>query len=174
MRRPVKSTGFTLIELMVTIAVLAIIVSIAAPAMGDFIVRQRVSSRASELLSTLALARMEAIKLNSKVVVLPVGNGSDGWNSGWCVGPGNIANCQDSNVSRRFEAQSSATISSDYLLSSNKLTFRRDGTLASGLSARPFKISSPQLKANGTDARCIDLNAVGRATIREIGRDASC
>ncbi|WP_160288998.1 GspH/FimT family pseudopilin [Pseudomonas knackmussii] len=173
MSRSKEMAGFTLIELMVTIAVLAILISIAAPSMSDFVTRQRIGSQATELLSTLAAARAEATKRNANIVVLPASSGANGWVSGWCFGPASITNCQDTSTIQHYDAMSGVEISSDYQLSANKLTFRRDGSLLSGLSARPFKVNAPS-SSSVTDARCIDINAVGRATVRSVARDTSC
>jgi type IV fimbrial biogenesis protein FimT len=173
MSRPKEMAGFTLIELMVTIAVLAILISIAAPSMGDFITRQRISGQTTDLVASLAMARAEAAKRNANIVVLPAAGGADGWSSGWCVGPSSIANCQDGNVIQHYDATSGIQITSAYQLSANKLTFRRDGSLLSGLSANPFKINA-SAASSVPDARCIDINAVGRATVRSITRDTSC
>ena len=56
-----SSSGFTLIELMVTIAVLAIIVSIAAPSISTQLANQRVKSTASTLENALKEAKAESI-----------------------------------------------------------------------------------------------------------------
>jgi prepilin-type N-terminal cleavage/methylation domain-containing protein len=48
--------GFTLIELMVTVAMLAILASLAAPSFADAIRRQRVESMREEMLASIALA----------------------------------------------------------------------------------------------------------------------
>ena len=55
------SSGFTLIELMVTIAVLAIIVGIAAPSISTQLANQRVKSTASTLENALKEAKAESI-----------------------------------------------------------------------------------------------------------------
>ena len=56
-----SSSGFTLIELMVTIAVLAIIVSIAAPSISTQLANQRVKSTAAILESALKEAKVESV-----------------------------------------------------------------------------------------------------------------
>ncbi len=56
-----NSSGFTLIELMVTIAVLAIIVSIAAPSISNQLANQRVKSTAATLANALKEAKVESI-----------------------------------------------------------------------------------------------------------------
>ena len=55
------SSGFTLIELMVTIAVLAIIVSIAAPSISTQLANQRVKSTTATLANALKEAKAESI-----------------------------------------------------------------------------------------------------------------
>lgn len=62
-----KSTGFTLVELMVSIAILAILASIAAPAMQNMIVQSRLTSQTNELIGAVQFARGEAIKRNQSI-----------------------------------------------------------------------------------------------------------
>lgn len=169
-----SSKGFTLIELMVAVALLAVIVSLAAPAMGDFLVRQRVVSQASELTLAMALARSEAVKSNARVVVLPATASSTGWSDGWCVGPASIANCSESAVIRHFSAKSGVNITSSNLASPHRIIFLRDGTRGFGSGIPSLKVSSPQLKATATDARCITLNPQGRAAVQNIDKDSAC
>lgn len=64
------SSGFTLIELMVTIAVLAIIVSIAAPNISTQLANQRVKSTASVIESALKEAKAESIIRRQNVSVV--------------------------------------------------------------------------------------------------------
>ncbi len=64
-----SSSGFTLIELMVTIAVLAIIVSIAAPNISTQLANQRVKSTASTLENALKEAKAESIIRRQNVMV---------------------------------------------------------------------------------------------------------
>jgi type IV fimbrial biogenesis protein FimT len=61
--------GFTLIELMVTIAVIALLAAVAAPAMVTLMNSNRLSSSAGELTAALQLARAEAIRRSAAVTV---------------------------------------------------------------------------------------------------------
>jgi type IV fimbrial biogenesis protein FimT len=72
------NTGFTLIELMTVVAVLAITLSIAVPSMQRTISNTRLRAEASRLFSALTLARSEAIGRNALVSVCPSTFGSDG------------------------------------------------------------------------------------------------
>lgn len=172
-----EQRGFSLIELIVTMIVLAIAASIALPNLTQFIVRQRVSGQASELLNALAYARSEASKINNNVVVIPATNAASGWSNGWCVGPSSLADCNNNNaaVLKNYPAVAgNVSITSPYLQATNKLTFRRDGTLLSGLSAQSFKITSESLEASDNAARCITLNALGKASMTKVNRDDDC
>ena len=60
-QRPMSSAGFTLIELMITIAVLAIIASIAAPNISSQLANQRVKSTTTTIESALKEAKAESI-----------------------------------------------------------------------------------------------------------------
>ncbi|CAP51017.1 prepilin-type N-terminal cleavage/methylation domain-containing protein [Xanthomonas campestris pv. campestris] len=68
--------GFTLIELMVTVAVLAIVLAVAVPAFGTLIRSSRLTSNANEVVAALQLARSEAVRQNSLVAVCRSDNGS--------------------------------------------------------------------------------------------------
>ena len=60
-----RTSGFTLMELMVTLALAAIIVGLAIPNMRDFIRNNRLTGAANDLLHSLQVARTEAIKRQS-------------------------------------------------------------------------------------------------------------
>jgi type IV fimbrial biogenesis protein FimT len=83
--------GFTLIELMVTIAILAIAISLAAPSFSSMLRDNRIATISSELQAALQFARSEAIKRRLNVVVCrrnalgtACENGTD-WGAGWLV-----------------------------------------------------------------------------------------
>lgn len=64
--RPHSAQGVTLIELMVTVAVLAIVLGIGVPSFRGLILQQRISSSANEVLVGLASTRSEAIRRNTR------------------------------------------------------------------------------------------------------------
>ena len=84
--------GVTLIELLVTLAVGAIIIAIGVPAVSDFFATNRMSAASNDLVSSLHLARSEAIKRGTPTrlcataewdaefpVCDPDGSLADGW-----------------------------------------------------------------------------------------------
>jgi type IV fimbrial biogenesis protein FimT len=80
-----STRGFTLIELMVTIAIMSIMVAIGFPSFQTMIASNRLTSTTNAMVSTLQLARMEALKQHEAVVIKPKGDVPDGWAGGWYV-----------------------------------------------------------------------------------------
>ncbi|MCD9005136.1 GspH/FimT family pseudopilin [Luteimonas sp. XNQY3] len=81
--------GFTLVELMVTVAVIAILSAVAVPAMTGLINRSRISGLTGEVVSALQLARSEAVRRNARVTLCPSADGLTCTNSvdwaGWII-----------------------------------------------------------------------------------------
>jgi type IV fimbrial biogenesis protein FimT len=66
-----KQRGVTLIELLVTISIAAILLALGVPSMGDFLRSNRVSGATNDLAAMLYLARSEAVKRGANVTVCP-------------------------------------------------------------------------------------------------------
>jgi type IV fimbrial biogenesis protein FimT len=71
-----KQTGFTLIELMFTIVVLAVLLGIGVPNFRDFVRNSRMSSAANDLVTDFNLARSESVKRRVPVTLCKSQNGT--------------------------------------------------------------------------------------------------
>ncbi|WP_311221645.1 MULTISPECIES: GspH/FimT family pseudopilin [unclassified Acidovorax] len=77
-----RNAGFTLIELMVTIAIAAVLMTLAAPSFVSFLRNSELTSTTNSLVAAIGAARTEAMKRNFSAFVQPK---SGGWISGWVV-----------------------------------------------------------------------------------------
>ena len=87
-----KQHGVTLIELMVTISVLAVLTALAAPSFTPLIERWRVRGAVEDLQTTLYHARSEAIKRGGGVTITAI---DDDWSKGWTVEDANDEEVQN-------------------------------------------------------------------------------
>ena len=81
-------SGFTLIELMVTVTIRAILVSIAVPAMTSFMNSNRLTNHTSALRQAIQYARSEAVSKNQNVSICASSDGTTctgAWNQRWIV-----------------------------------------------------------------------------------------
>lgn len=83
-----KSSGFTLVELMMTLVVLAILLGVGVPSFNSVMLNVRTSALTTDITSALNLARSEAITRSARVDVCPSSNGTGctgSWTDGWIV-----------------------------------------------------------------------------------------
>ncbi len=83
-------SGFTLIELMITITIFAILMATAAPSLIDVVLGNKLSAYANSLVASTLTARSEAIKRNAVITLCVSTDGATcattgGWEQGWIV-----------------------------------------------------------------------------------------
>jgi type IV fimbrial biogenesis protein FimT len=156
-----SSPGFTLIELMVVVAIVAVLAAVGAPSFRDMLLNQRLASAAQSFNSALSLARMEAIQRARPVEVAALA-GSD-WSGGWIVRTGDDESLQ---TLRRFERLSQGVSVDTTLGGGFAQGLRYDGNGFSRQTSRAgFSAGCLTLKAETGRRASIIVSASGRAKV---------
>ncbi|MBF0339650.1 MAG: GspH/FimT family pseudopilin [Magnetococcales bacterium] len=135
--------GFTLVEMLISLAIVAILVTLGLPYMQDMVLNQQVKNAISDLQFSLLHARSEAIKRNANVSVIPTGGN---WQNGWTVQFG-------ATVLKTQDAYAKLTITGQ----AGSITYQRSGRLTA--TAADFKVH-----VNGNirvAMRCLVIGANG-------------
>jgi type IV fimbrial biogenesis protein FimT len=169
-----KSLGVTLIELIVTISIAAILMGIAIPSFSSIINSTRLTTYANALVTSLNLARSEAVKRGVQISVKREGSTDNNWDSGWSI-------FTDLNGNGALDAAD--TLLKTYPSLTNGFTLRTGTTgyqafaayLPSGLSLNSngdtFRLCDSS--ADTKNSRAIEINALGRPRTSE-GTVLSC
>lgn len=148
-----KANGFTLLELMITLAIVVILATTAVPSFWQTIQNNRATTQANELTTAINTARSEASKRGQRVRVCPsrdgatCDNGND-WTIGWIV-------LRDDNdeVIRVWDALPPTA----NLTGNGHVVYRPVGDV---LAARAFDLFFDGCQ--GEQRRTIQVNAAGR------------
>ncbi len=154
-----RNSGFTLLEALITVAVLSILVALAVPSFKEMMDRNAVTSAANSLLSSVLMARSEAVKREQRVVIAR--QGSD-WKS-WQV-------FTDANNNHTYDSGTDELIAEH--ASNEGLSFSKIGNLGNFLSFSPRGRASLQaddgLKiAKGSHTRYLCFSTTGRPRVQE-------
>lgn len=177
-----SEAGFTLVELMITLVIAAIVLTQAVPSFMATVQNNRLVTFTNNLVSDINLARSEAVKRGSRVVLCrsadpsaaaPVcGGTANTWTTGWLVfadaDSSGTFTAGDTLVRVGMPVTSNTTIISNGV-ANNNLEYNGDGTTNEGGGTGVFTLCDSRGAGNG---RQIQVNAMGRPQLVK-GSDAT-
>jgi type IV fimbrial biogenesis protein FimT len=137
------------VEALTVVAVIAVLAAIALPSLANVLASQRLRAAGTDLMSSLLLARSEAIKRNAQVEVTPRNAGD--WKSGWRV----ATVVTDEQVDRK----EALGVRVDVSVAPASIVYERNGRLGvAGFVQVEFRDSENHA---GVQARCVMIDPSG-------------
>ncbi len=155
-------SGFSLIELIVTMTIAGVLMSLAAPSFVNFVKNNRLSSQANGLMADLAFARSEAVKRGANIIICRASDpfnactGSAGpWSTGWIVidGAGQVLRLHEA-----LDGQNTLTATGTL---ADQTAYTNTGLITLG-AAESFSLCDDRPPSY---ARLIQISITGRAAI---------
>ena len=183
-----RIAGFTLIELIVTLVLAAIVLTVAVPSFQDSIRNNRRATQANDLISALNLARSEAITRAQLVTICRSSNQAScaagaNWEDGWIVfvdsntAAGDTTGVLDASeepplrVYRGLSGGNTLRVNTNF---TNYFSYKADGqSRGSNGSALGGKLSLCD-DQGATEARYVTINSTGRMQVRDYQAGDSC
>ena len=141
-----RQRGFTLTELLISLAVLGVLGAVAAPGMSKLIDNQRVRGASTDLFTALMRTRSEAIRRNTEVTLVPVTAGK--WEQGWSIP-------DPTNSGVTFESH--GAVPKAVISGPDSVVYLGNGRIK-GASAPRFDLSGGEERSR----RCIKVDLSGR------------
>ena len=174
-----RQNGFSMTELMVVVALVAILMAIGVPSFRYVTNANRLSAEVNGLLGDLMFARGEAIKQGLPVLVCTSAEGATcagttTWEAGWitCVDTNANGTCGSLLRVQTSFVSSKDTLRPDAASNANLISFGREG-FATGLGAgATFTLHTTP--SNSTWTRCLQITVVGMLTVTNHVSNAAC
>lgn len=155
--------GFTVIEMLVTMMIVAVLLALAVPMFQDFMDRGRLVSAADSLVADLQLARTEAIRNNQNVMVsFQSGNG-------WCYGlivSGTACNCSVTGAASAGYCSLKRVASTDFnsvtIPNASAITFASNQTGFDPVRGTALNAGEVTLESTGGRQAKVSLALLGR------------
>lgn len=163
-----QRNGFTLIEMMMTIAIAVILLLIAVPSFQQLLITNRITTQTNNLVSDLAVARSEAIKRGARVAVCRTNSGTN-CVTGAAWGDGRLVFI-DGSTAGTVDGTDTVLRYSEPL--SNALTLVPQGTFSSAYiqytaTGTATPTGTLRLCKSGYKGRDITISTTGRVTSQE-------
>lgn len=183
--RKAAGRGFTLIELMVTLVLLAVMLTLAAPSFLTFQRNAELTSTANSYVAALSAARAEAMKRQLRAFVIP-GDGSSAstnWATGWVVyvdtntsatAGSLLPDSSDTIITKQGPMPSTVAVNSSSFVDGSSAYVMFNGSGFMALVGSAFSTDRSIELGNGTEIRRVIASPSGRLRVcKTTGTDCS-
>jgi len=148
-------SGLTLIELLVTLAVLSILIAVAAPNFTNISSGNKLTAEVNGFVGALAYARSEAVTRNTTVTVAAVPGTPTKWENGWTIKVGTVP------LRESGAMPPNVVVTNSNPTSLTPIDFRGDGSSAlNNISIKLCDVNNPGANKEPN----IDISSTGRTT----------
>ncbi|TWO69168.1 prepilin-type N-terminal cleavage/methylation domain-containing protein [Caenimonas sedimenti] len=172
-----RDRGLSLVELLVTLAIAALMMGMAAPSMAAIMNSSKLASTSNTFLAGLRLARSEAIRRGGRVAMCKSSDGvhcadAGGWEQGWIIfhdPNGNSVVDPEERLIQRIEAPDPGVVLTGTPSVARAITFMGNGrnrTMAGGMQAGTLTLCNK--RDAGGPGRRIVISSGGRARVQPL------
>ena len=150
LKRHFSRRGFNLLEVLVSLAIVSILLALGVPSFSQFLQNRKVRSAADGVLQGLSLAKVEAIRRNTRVQIAITAD------TGWVVGCVSPTNLCPANIQTRPGSEGAKNI----IITEKTLIFNGFGRLSVSTENSTLDLSNPTAgtcERLGGNVRCLRI-----------------
>lgn len=171
-----NSHGFTLIEMMVVLTILAIFGSIAAPSFSSLVRSNRISGKTNNLSSAIRTAKSESIKQGKNFTLCASTDyekcsNSNEWNTGWIIFPDEENKKEPTKSSEIILIQKSFAENDQISSNNSSISINHEGFAFNLPTAGHIKFTFKTSPNDESAQRCLTINQSGTPAITKKGAD---
>lgn len=182
--------GLTMVEMMITLAIMAILLAVAIPSFQGLIASTRLTSLTNEFITALTQAKSDAVRRGTRVTICMSANGNQcnnagSWDQGWIIftdttRAGNVANVDaGETILHVYRGGQAGIVIQGQAALPRYISFSSDGqsrTLVGAVQAGTIEVCSTSTAlADDERARDLQINASGQVVLtRPIGINNGC
>ncbi len=153
-------SGFTIVELMITLIIASVLLTVGVPSFAEIIKQNKITSETNTVISALNYARNETITQDNDVTLQPITTSSTDWTAGWQV-------IVDGNTLRFYEAVDDVSLTLSHPDGDTTIVYKSDGSIES-TAAVTLTLTPDDCESGEDDIRQITISLPGHVSLSRV------